>query len=422
MSGEIDAKFPKITRPLFDPMRYKVLYGGRGSGKSWSIARALLMLASRDKLRVLCTREIQKSLADSVHKLLTDQIVPLGLSSIYTVSLNSIKCANGSEFLFAGLQDHTVESIKSFEGCDICWVEEAHSVSQVSWDILLPTIRKDCSEVWISFNPSLDSDAVYKMFIANKPDNALLIEMNYRDNPFWNDVLEQERLRFQRERPLDDYNNVWEGKCRSAVSGAIYANEIRDLLESGRLCNVPYDSSLKVHVIFDIGWNDSTAILFAQVQHSELRIIDYIEDRLKTLEHYSNELKKRGYNYSKLWMPHDARSRSIISNTSAEEQMKAFGWSVEITPNAPVEDGIRTARMIMPRVVVDKTKASGIIDRLRRYTRIINRATGEAGGPLHDENSHGADAFRYFAVNAPQFKNTNARPVVQQIQAGGWMG
>ena len=420
--NSVTALFPAKTKGLFLPMRYKILHGGRGSGKSWSIARALLTIAASKPMRVLCTREIQKSLADSVQKLLADQIVPLGLSSIYTVTLNAIKCTNGSEFIFAGLQDHTVESIKSFEGCDICWVEEAHSVSQTSWDILLPTIRKDGSEVWISFNPSLDSDAVYKMFISNKPENALVIEMNYRDNPFWNDVLEQERLRFQRDRPIDDYNNIWEGKCRSAVSGAIYANEIRDLIESGRLCNVPYDSALKVHVIFDIGWNDSTAILFAQVQHSELRIIDYLEDRLKTLEHYSNELKQRGYNYSKLWLPHDARSRSIISNTSAEEQLKAFGWSVEITPNAPIEDGIRTARMVMPRVVIDKTKASGIVDRLRRYTRTINKSTGEAGSPLHDENSHGADAFRYFAINAPQFKNSNSRPVVAYAQSAGWMG
>lgn len=417
----VEAQFPPKARALFVPMRYKVLYGGRGSGKSWSIARALLILASKSSLRILCTREIQKSLADSVYKLLTDQIEPLGLGHLFTSTINSIKSANGSEFIFAGLQDHTVESIKSFEGCDICWIEEAHSVSQHSWDILLPTIRKTGSEVWISFNPSLDSDPVYKMFIANKPDNAVIEEMNYRDNPFWNDVLEQERLRFQRDRPEDDYNNIWEGKCRSAVSGAIYANEIRDLIESGRLCNVPYDSMLKVHVIFDIGWNDSTAIIFAQVQHSELRIIDYIEDRLKTLEHYSNEMKARGYNYSKVWLPHDARSRSIISKTSAEEQMKAFGWSIEITPNAPIEDGIRTARMILPRVVIDKTKASGLVDRLRRYTRRINKATGEAESPLHDENSHGADAFRYFAINAPQLKNTAARPE-RQYAAGGWQG
>jgi phage terminase large subunit len=417
----VDASFPPKARALFVPMRYKVLYGGRGSGKSWSIARALLILASSRTLRILCTREIQKSLADSVYKLLTDQIEPLGLGHLFTCTINSIKSVNGSEFVFAGLQDHTVESIKSYEGCDICWIEEAATVSQKSWDILLPTIRKDSSEVWISFNPSLDSDPVYKMFVANKPDNAVIEEMNYRDNPFWNDVLEQERLRFQRDRPADDYNNIWEGKCRSAVSGAIYANEIRDLIESGRLCNVPYDPMLKVHVIFDIGWNDSTAIIFAQSQHSELRIIDYIEDRLKTLEHYSNEMKAKGYNYAKVWMPHDARSRSIISKSSAEEQMQAFGWSVEITPNAPIEDGIRTARMVLPRVVIDKTKAGGLIDKLRRYTRIINKATGEAGSPLHDENSHGADAFRYFAINAPQLKNTIPRPE-RAYQSSGWQG
>lgn len=398
-------KFPKKTKFLFSPMRYKVLYGGRGSSKSWSIARALLLQGSDKPLRILCTREIQKSLADSVHKLLTDQIAKMDLSYFYTITQNSIKGINGTEFLFSGLQDHTVDSIKSFEGCDICWIEEAHSVTQKSWDILLPTIRKDASEIWISFNPDLDNDPVYTMFVVNPPDNCISVEMNYTDNPWWNDVLEQERLRFKRERSEDDYNNVWEGKCKSALTGAIYANEIRELIEGGRLCRVPYDSDLKVHAVFDLGWNDSTVIGFAQVHHSEVRIIDYIEDSHKTLEWYSNQMKAKGYNYGRVWLPHDGRNKSILSDTSAQQKLESYGWDVDITPNVSIEDGIRTARQIMPRIVVDKEKAGTLIDRLKRYTRAINRSTNEPGAPVHDENSHGADMFRYMAINAPNFSN-----------------
>ena len=167
------AKFPEKLSCLFDPprSRYRVLFGGRGGAKSWGVARALLILAARDQLRILCAREYQTSIKDSVHKLLSDQISELGLDGFYEITQASIKGKNGSEFFFVGLKNN-VANVKSYEGIDICWVEEAQSVSPNSWNVLVPTIRKSDSEIWISFNPELPTDETWKRFVMNPPENA----------------------------------------------------------------------------------------------------------------------------------------------------------------------------------------------------------------------------------------------------------
>ena len=145
---EIDATFPEPFRILFEPKRYKVLYGGRGGGRSWSCARALLIIGVNRQIRVLCARELQNSIAESVHQLLSDQIQALGLSDYYTIQRDRIIGTNGTSFTFEGIRNN-VNKIRSFEGIDYCWVEEAHKVSANSWEVLIPTIRKDNSEIWI---------------------------------------------------------------------------------------------------------------------------------------------------------------------------------------------------------------------------------------------------------------------------------
>src|SRR6185437_15618646 len=160
---QIEANFPEKLSYLFKPKRYKVAYGGRGGAKSWGFARALLILGAQKPLRILCTRETQKSIGDSVHKLLDDQIKLLGLEKFYEVQKSAIIGANGTEFIFAGIRQN-VHNLKSYEACDICWVEEAQTVSKSSWDVLVPTIRKEGSEIWVSFNPDLETDETYQRF------------------------------------------------------------------------------------------------------------------------------------------------------------------------------------------------------------------------------------------------------------------
>lgn len=401
---ELNCEFPEKLGFLFKPSRYKVARGGRGSGKSWGFARAILILGMQKKMRVLCAREVQKSIKQSVYKLLCDQIEALGLSSFYETLATEIRGKNGSEIVFNGLSDQTADSIKSFEGCNIVWVEEGQSVSDRSWNILIPTIRAQGSEIWVTYNPELETDPTHVRFVMQPPDDCVSVLMNWRDNPWFPEVLEKERQDCLKRDP-EGYKNIWEGECKPAVTGAIYYNEIAAAEAANRVCNVPYDPMLKVHVVFDLGWNDAMAISLVQVQSSEVRIIEYIEDSHKTLDYYSNMLKAKGLNWGSLYLPHDGRNKDFKTGKSAEEIMRALGWDVLITPNMSIEDGIRVSRMTFPRIYFDRIKTSRLVECLKRYRRHINQMTQEAGAPLHDEFSHGADDFRYICVNAESMTN-----------------
>lgn len=392
-------EFPAKLQFLFRPSRYKVAYGGRGSAKSWSFARALLVLGASKPMRVLCTREVQKSIKDSVHKLLSDQVDGLGLSKFYEVLNNEIRGKNGTEFLFAGLQDHTVDSIKSYEGVDVVWVEEAHSVSKKSWDILIPTIRKPDSEIWVSFNPSLDTDETYQRFVVNTPPSAIVERVNYSDNPWFPDVLELERRHAKETKSKSDYENIWEGKCKAAIDGAIYADQIIDATEKGRITRVPYDPALKVHVVWDLGWNDSMFLVLVQRLASEIRVIEAIQNDHKTLDWYSADLRERKYNWGTCFLPHDGEHGDFKTGKSAKQILEGLGWSCEIVENIPVERGIDVARMVFPRVYFDQVGAKPLIESLKRYRRHIPTTTGEPASPVHDAASHGADCFRYLALS-----------------------
>lgn len=410
---------PAIDHPeklafLFEPHRYKVAHGGRGSAKSWGFARALLIEAARSPQRILCTREVQKSIKDSVHKLLGDQIQCLGLGAHFQVLETEIRGINGSEFIFAGLSGLTVESIKSYEGIDKVWVEEAQSVSKRSWDILIPTIRKDASEIWVTLNPELDTDDTYTRFVLSPPPGAVVVQMNWRDNPWFPSVLEAERKHCMLVN-REDYDTIWEGKCRLALKGAIYAGEIADAMANGRVCHVPYDPRLKVHAVWDMGWNDAMAIAMCQRVRSEIRVIDYIEDSHKTIDWYAAELASRRYNWAFDWLPHDAFTKDYKTGKSAAEILKSFGRRVKQTPNLPVETGIKAARMALGQAVFDKTKAARLVECLKRYRRSVNQQTNEPGSPVHDEYSHGADGWRYVAINADKMTNEEDRlPIPSQ--------
>jgi phage terminase large subunit len=383
--------------------RFRVLYGGRDGAKSHSIARMLLARGMAKQERILCSREVQKSIADSVHKLLSDLIVALDIGSFYDVKQTAIVGANGTEFSFHGLSSETRDSLKSKEGTSICWVEEAQTISKKSLDILEPTIRAKDSEIWMSFNPILDSDEVYRRFVMNPPDDAIVGKIGWEDNPWRSTVLDMAREKMRLEAP-EDYANIYGGECRSSVEGAIYAKEVAALYESGRVRPCPYDPLLPVHTVWDLGWNDQTSIALVQ-RASEIRIIGYIEDSHRTLAEYVAQLKAMPYVWGDDWLPHDGRAKDFKSGKSAEEIMRSLGRSPRIVESLDVESGIKAARMIFPRVYIDPS-AERLLHCLKRYRRTINQSTNEPGPPLHDDASHGADAFRYLAVCVDQMGNT----------------
>jgi phage terminase large subunit len=388
--------------------RYKIAFGGRGSSKSWTFAKLAVMRQIAKPSRILCARELQISIKDSVHHLIAKQIEKLNAGALFEVGDSYIRTkAAGGEFLFKGLR-HNAAEIKSMEGIKICWAEEAQSVSEKSWDWLIPTIREDNSEIWVSFNPELDTDPTYQRFVVNPFPGSIVRQVNYTDNPWFPNVLEMERQHAKRTMPKEDYENIWEGKTRKAVAGAIYANEMALMHAEGRIRNVPYDPMLKVHRIWDLGWNDSMTIIMVQRVASEIRVIDYIEDSHHTLNWYVTELNKRDYNVGTDWLPHDGEHRDFKTGKSAKEILEALGCRVEITPNVSIEDGIRTARMMFTRAYVDKDRCGRLLQCLARYRRRLHQRTGEPMAPEHDEFSHGADAWRYLGIDVDMINNSPA--------------
>lgn len=387
----------KIAEVVFQPSRYKVFYGGRGGAKSWSIARALLVMGVQRPLRVLCGREIQKSIKDSVHQLLRDQINELGLEGHYQVLTTEIRGINGTQFSFTGLR-HNAAEIKSHEGADICWVEEAHAVSKSSWDVLIPTIRKDGSEIWVSFNPELEDDETYRRFVKDPPSSAIVVKVNWSDNPWFPEVLRLEKDELKKKDP-DAYMTVWEGHCKQVLDGAIYANELRAAKEEGRITTVPWDHSKPVETFWDLGWADNTSIWFAQSVGMEFRIVDFYQNNQQPIQHYLSVLQSKGYVYGCDHLPHDAQAKQLGTGRSIEEILRGMGRRVNIVPKLSVQDGINAARTIFPTCWFDEAKCADGLNALRHYRYDVDPDTGKFGkNPLHDWASHAADAFRYLGV------------------------
>jgi phage terminase large subunit len=391
------AEFPEALEFLFAPARYKIAYGGRGSGKSWGFARALLLQGVAKPMQVLCAREIQKSVADSVHRLLSQQVDALGLGGFYEVQNNNIRGRNGTEFTFAGLR-HNINSIKSVEGCDVAWIEEAQTVSKASWQTLIPTIRKPGSEIWVSFNPELDTDETFVRFVRDPPPGAVVRRVNWSDNPWFPGVLRDE-LELMREKDHDAYLTVWEGHTRQVLDGAIYANEIRKATAEKRFTKVPYDRAKPVQTFWDLGRADMTSIWFAQQIGFEFRLIDFYQSRGHALAHYLKVMQEKPYVYGTCWLPHDAEHELLASERTIKQQIADSGKRVQIVPSVRVADGINALRTLFPRCWFDADKCADGLNALRRYRYGVNPETGQwTRDPLHDDASHASDALRYFAL------------------------
>lgn len=410
----MNAQFPVALEPLFRPARYKFVKGGRGSGKSWGVARALLIQGAGEVHRVLCTREVQKSIKQSVHQLLRDQIEALGLSSFYEVLETEIRGANGTRFYFAGLSDLTADSVKSFEGCTRVWNEEGQTTTARSWKILTPTIRAPGSEIWTTYNPELDTDETHRRAVIEPFPDTLVIEMNFSDNPWFPEVLEKERQHAQQTMRPADYEHVWGGRCKPAVEGAIYFDQISQAESEKRVRNVPRDASLPVHRVWDLGFNDAMSIILVQRVVSELAIVGYVEDTGRTLGEYIadfNGPEYLGWNWGQDFLPHDGFAKRHQTGRTDEAVLTSLGCEVMQTPNMEVEQGIRNARAVFGRCYFDKDRAGRLVECLKRYRRQVGVKTQEAGAPLHDQYSHGADAFRYLCLNADSLVNAANKPL-----------
>jgi phage terminase large subunit len=410
------AEFPPKLNFLFKPAPYKVAYGGRGATKSWGFARALLIRGTQEKLRILCARETQKSIRDSVHQLLETQMKELGLESFFRVEKSAIYGSNGTVIIFAGLK-HNVDNLKSMEAINICWVEEAQGVSKASWDKLIPTLfRIPNCELWVSFNPDLESDNTYQRFVVDPPPDAKVVKLTWRDNPWFPEGLRRE-MQDARRRNIDEYNHIWEGACINTLQNAIYANELRLVDTEGRIRRVPYDPSKPVDTAWDLGYGDLVSIWMWQSFPMEHRLIDYEEGQRQPISYYIAELQKRPYMWGTDYLPWDGGLKSLGTGKSIEELMRAAGRRVRVAPRLPIMDGINAARTIFPLCYFDEMKCATGIRSLRCYRYgEMQSFEGPTREPLHDLHSHCADAFRTLAVSIRQPQKEREREQQRQQQ------
>lgn len=421
----MDIEIPeKLVPLLFEPHRYKIAHGGRGSAKSWGFARALLTHGFARKEKILCARELQVSITESVHALLSSQIERLGLGWFYEIQNTTILGKNGTQFIFYGLK-HNIDKIKSTEGVTKCWIEEAHNVSRASWEKLIPTIREPNSEIWISYNPELEEDETHQRFVVRPPTNAAVVEINWRDNPWFPDVLKQE-MEDLRSRDYDSYLNVWEGKCRQALAGAVFADEMREAVANNRITSVPHVEGKPVDVYYDLGEGDGCAVWYEQQIGFEHHFIDYHYEHHKKLGFHIAEMQKRQYQYRTIWLPHDADYDLLGQDKTIKQQMQ------EAFPNADVriveaagkagsiKQGINLARTIFSQCFFDKEKCADGLSALRHWHFKKDEQTGKTSNtPFHDWSSHGGSAFMYFAMAAEEIMQAK-RPERTQ-QSTDWM-
>lgn len=417
-----DIQIPKAYKGLFQPKRYKVYYGGRGGGKSQAVALALLVKGMQQATRVLCTRELQASIGDSVHRLLSDLIRKHSLEDFYEILQTTIRGKNGTEFLFKGLK-HNITEIKGLEGVDVVWVEEAENISERSWELLIPTIRKDGSEIWIVLNPRNATDPTYRRFIAQQHDDVMACKVSWRDNPFFPDVLRKEMEKLQQIDP-EAAAHIWEGELDTRRSGAVYAKQLSKAREEGRICRVPYDPSTEVFTAWDLGFGDATAIWFLQFVGRELRWIDYYENSGEQLSHYTQIIKQKSYNYMKYghFLPHDGGHGNIRGDSVSKQLFDMGLQNTVLTRETDINPGIELLRQTIAYSVFDSDKCVDGLHCLENYAyewdedRKVFKSK-----PKHDWTSHGADSARYAAIAASSVKTglTTKKPDPFAIQSFG---
>jgi len=402
MNNQIDIP-EKLTRVFSGAARYRAAYGGRGSGKTRTFALMTAVQgyqwgnAGKEGI-ILCAREHLNSLDESSLEEIKAAISSVGwLKAYYEVGEKYIRSVDGRiNYSFAGLR-RNVDSLKSRSRILICWIDEAENVSETAWQKLIPTVREHNSEIWVTWNPESKDSATHKRFRVNTPNSCNIVSCNWKDNPWFPDVLEQARQEDLEKRP-EIYSHIWEGDFLIHTEGAYYAHEMLQAVD--RITAVPYDRQASVITAWDLGMADTTAIWFAQYVGQEIRIIDFYENSGLALDHYVSVLRDKGYNYEQHILPHDVRVKELGTGKSRMEVLQSLGLNgVEVAPMLPVEDGIQAVRTMIDRCWFDINKCERGIDALRQYRRDWDE-NGKAwrGRPHHDWCSHAADAFRYLAV------------------------
>jgi phage terminase large subunit len=401
--------------PLLKPARYLAAYGGRGSGKSHFFAEKLIEDALAEPgdtgagMRAVCIREVQKDLAQSSKLLIETKLKSMGLGDAdgFKTFRDVIQTPKDGLMIFKGMNDYTADSIKSLEGFKRAWWEEAQTATSLSLELLRPTIRAEGSQIWFSWNPRRKSDPVDLMFRAGTvPTGSTVVRANWKDNPWFTGVLEQERLDCLRDSP-ESYDHIWEGGYISVVTGAYFAKQLTQARQDGRISRVSPDPLMRLRLYLDIGGTgakaDACAIWVAQFIGKEIRVLDYYEAVGQPLATHLSWMHNRGYTSDKasVWLPHDGATNDKVYDVSFESAFKSAGYTVTVVPNqgkGAAKARIEEVRRLFPSMWINEEPCSGGLAALGWYheKRDDDRQIGL--GPEHDWSSHAADAFGLMAV------------------------
>jgi phage terminase large subunit len=404
----------EVFEPLLAPARYKGAWGGRGSGKSHFFAGLLVedCLAfpgeTGEGLRGVCIREVQKDLAQSSKALIEAKLRDFGLGEAqgFRVFRDVIQTPRDGLLIFKGMQDYTAESIKSLEGFDRAWWEEAQSATAHSLSLLRPTIRKPGSQLWFSWNARRKTDPVDVMLRGEElPTGATVVKANWRDNPWFTPELEQERLDCLRMQP-DQYDHIWEGGYISVSEGAYFAKGLAECRAQGRIGVVPRDPLMATRAYWDIGGTgakaDACAIWIVQFRGMEVRVLDYYEAVGQPLEAHVHWLRANGYERAQCVLPHDGASNDKVFQVSYESALRSAGFDVRVVPNMGAGAAmirIEAVRRVLPAVHFNEATTEAGRDALGWYHEKKDDKRGIGLGPDHDWSSHAADAFGLMAVD-----------------------
>lgn len=394
---------PRWAVPLLEPARYKGAHGGRGSGKSHFFAEYIIESHIMDQNQsTVCVREIQKSLDQSVKRLLESKIEELNAGFYFEIQENKIISKHGKGLIiFQGMQNHTADSIKSLEGYDRAWVEEAQTLSQLSLDLLRPTIRKPGSEILFSWNPRYKTDPVDILLRKNAPPDTVVVQANWSDNPWFPDVLRKE-MEFDFDNDPDKAEHIWNGAYGSS-QGAILARWIGKARRDGRINNrVGFDVlGMPIEVSADLGFRDTASFWYWQRVPGGFNLLKYDGDSgldadewIPRIQENIKSLGKLG----KIWLPHDSRAKTFQSrHTTMERFIEAFGLEyVGLVPQSKKQDQINAARAIIDRCAFHGELCEDGIDGLEAWEFIYNEDAGVfSREPNHNWASHPSDAFAY---------------------------
>lgn len=400
---QLEIEIPKEFKVLFEldkDLRHIVLYGGRASGKSTSVALSLLILGMNKKLRILCTREVQNSIADSVHKLLSDLISKYKLNT-WEVQKDIIKNKQtGSEIFFKGLHNNS-QSIKSIEGIDIVWIEEAQSVSADSINTLVPTIRKAGSRLIWTFNRLTENDPVWELIVKKADDRTFVQKIN---SDAIESLLSKEIIEEREKMRLDNpemFEHVWLGEPMTSKTGSVFGKQLAQARSDGRITKVPYDASTGVYTAWDLGIGDSTVIWFFQTVGNEIHFIDHYEGSNEDLGHYISYIQNKPYQYTTHFLPHDSKARELQTGMTRVEFFNNHGiYNIEVlrpTNFSLGQDDIDlVARPKFSLCWFDEEKCQRGLECLRAYHyEYDNKNKLLRNKPEHDWSSHSSSAFIY---------------------------